>query len=422
MGNFKYRKRDAAAVKERATQTGGAFDNYTDPKIPRYKIQEDNLIRIMPPPPDMDQEKWGQSWGIELWLHNNIGSDKSSYLCINKMKGKDCVLCDRIGDLTDEDLVGRLKAKKRILCYVIDRDDEKAGPQLLPMPWSLEKEISGRCIDKKTGEILYIDDPEDGFDVTFTREGKGLKTKYGGEEIARDSSPLCDNTKTQDKWLQFIQDNPLDGILNYYPADHLKKVFAGMKSRKDEAEDEDEDDKDNKPRRRGRDEEEEEKPARRRASRDEEEDEKPARRRPARDEPEEEDEKPTRNRRTREEEEEEEKPARRRASRDEEEEKPARRRAARDEPEEEEEEKPTRPHRGAKDKEEEEEEERPTSSRATSADRPRRRNGAASSAETDPTDEEEEKPARRLAAREDEEEDESAAGKRSLSRLRDRNR
>lgn len=266
MGNFKYRRRDASAVKERANQSGGAFDSYTDPKIPRYKVQDgDNDIRIMPPPSDIDQERWGQNWGIELWLHSGVGSDKSSYLCIDKMERKPCALCERLRDLDDEDLIDKLKAKKRILCYVIDREDENVGPQLFSMPWTLEKEISGRCIDKKTGEILYIDDPEEGFDVAFTREGKGKKTKYGGEEIARDSTPLCDNQKTQDKWLQFITDNPLPDTLKYYDDEHLRKVFAGQKSRDDDDDDDDKDkdrEEERSTRRRPKEEERSERPRR----------------------------------------------------------------------------------------------------------------------------------------------------------------
>lgn len=278
MGNFKYRKRDASAVKERANQSGGAFDSYTDTKVPRFKVQDgDNNIRILPPPPDIDQERWGQNWGIELWLHGGVGSDKSSYLCVDKMKGKPCALCERLRDLDDEDLIDKLKAKKRILCFVIDRDDEGVGPQLFSMAWTLEKEISGRCIDKKTGEILYIDDPDEGYDVSFTREGKGKKTKYGGEEIARESSPLCDNQKTQDKWLQFISDNPLPELLKYYDEDHLRKVFAGQKSRE---EDEDGDkDKDERPtRRRAKEDEADERPRRSKKDEEEEREERPRRR------------------------------------------------------------------------------------------------------------------------------------------------
>lgn len=232
---FVYRGRDASVVKQHATQTGGAFDSYIDSKIPRYKVEAgENNIRILPPTWD-DVETWGENWGIVVWAHNQIGPDNSSFLCLKKMKGEDCALCEARADVEDdEEAANALKPQKRIIAYIIDRDDEKTGPQWWGMPWTVDKEISLRSIDKETNEPLLVDEPDEGYDITFNRDGQGLKTKYNGVDIARKPSPIHDNEKTQNKWLDFIVENPLPDILKWHDCDYMMEVYNGKRSRKDE--------------------------------------------------------------------------------------------------------------------------------------------------------------------------------------------
>lgn len=349
MSRFKYRERSAETVAARAKQTGGDYDSILSSNVPVVKIREgENVFRIMPP--TWSVKEWGDNWGIEVWAHGQIGVDNQSYLCVAKMKGEDCCICDAIRDMDPEDAKS-IKARKRILAYVINRDQEKEGPMIWNLSWSLEKDIQVRSTDKKTGAVIPIDHPEAGYDVSFTREGQKLNTRYVGVDIARDDTPLSDREARQDKWLDFIEDNPIPTLLVFHDQDYIAKVFTGGSSKEDKDEE-----KPTRSGRRSRDEDdEEEKPSRRRASAKEDaEEEKPKRR--ARDEDEEE-EKPRRSsrkdyddelpddeqmernaRRTssrKDEPEEEEKPRRRSRDEDEEEEKPRRRASAKDEEEEE---------------------------------------------------------------------------------------
>jgi len=240
---FKYRGRSIDTINQRATQTAGAFDSYTNAKFPKFKVSDgDNEIRIMPLTWN-DVDTWGDNWGIELWVHHSIGPDNNAYLCLKKMKGQDCYLCDAQAehahddDAEDQDSLARkLKPTRRILAWLVDRKKEKDGPVLWAMPWTLERDIQGRCKNKKTGEPILIDHPSSGYDVSFNKTGKERLTKYVSVDISREPSPLSDDGKTKKKWLEFIEQNPLPDTLCFYDNDYIEKMFRG-KSPKRNAED-----------------------------------------------------------------------------------------------------------------------------------------------------------------------------------------
>jgi len=133
---------------------------------------------------------------------------------------------------------------------VLDRENEEDGPIVWGMPQTVDKEIARRATGKGTNEVLPIDDPEDGYDVDFAREGTGFKTKYVGIEIARRSSPLHDDPEVVEAWLDYVVENPLPDLLVVHDYDYINKVFAGSVATESEAEEE------------GEEEEEEEKPKR----------------------------------------------------------------------------------------------------------------------------------------------------------------
>lgn len=240
---FVYRgsSRTVETVVRKSKQSGGQYDSPFKPDASTYKPKEGECtVRIMPPTWE-DEEKWGNGWDITTHIHYGIGADEGAYLCLDKMKGEECPICEARRNATDEE-ADELKASMRPLCWVIDRDNEKAGPQLWSLPNTLFREINLRSVDKKSNAPILIDDPEEGYDIVFTRTGTGLTTKYSGVEVLRDACPLHDDQKKQDAWLNYILDNPLPDMLNYYDEDYLKKVLFGKADRRSaEADSEDED-------------------------------------------------------------------------------------------------------------------------------------------------------------------------------------
>lgn len=368
--SFSYKKRSAADVKKRAEQSGGNFDSPFLSGVDTYRPKNgESAVRILPATWD-DHDHYG----LDVWMHRFVGSENSNYLCPSKMLNKRCPICEEAKALKDsgeDEDAKKMAAQKRTLVYVLDRDEDDNIPLVWDMSWAQDRDIAALC-QSRTGKVLLIDHPDDGFDVTIKRTGKELRTRYQFV-IDRDPSPICEKVKDQEAVLEEISEKPLTDVLRYDTAEYLEKIMSGTAPGKDKDLDEDDD----KPRRRGRkdEDEEEEKPRRGRGrgrdtEEEEEEEEKPRRGRGRKDEEEEEEEeeKP-RGRRGRreepEEEEEEEKPRRGRAraepDEEEEEEKPRRGRKRVDEEEEEEEEKPKRGRARAEPDEEEEEEEKPRS-------------------------------------------------------------
>lgn len=452
---FVYKKRDPATLKARAEQTGGRFDSIFKQGFDTFRPKPgDNLIRFLPP-------TWegAEHYAMDIWVHRFIGADSSTYLCLDKMgKGK-CPICaaaKEAKDAGDKEEAKALFPVKNALAYIVDRDNPGDTPMLYAMSWTMDRDITSLCHNKRTGKVLFIDNPDEGYDVTIKRSGQGLKTRYHGIAIDRDPSPLEDDEKAQEALLEFAEETPVPETLQFFPASHLEKVLEGTAEARDEELDEverpagrrsrgddDEDDRGSRRRgkgkgkeeddedppfdadedkgrrwRRGEDEggDEEEAPRRRRrgGSEDEGEEKEAPRSRRRRSEPEEdEDEKPRSRRRSEPEEEDEgkdeedERPARRRSrsdddsgSEEQDDERPRSRRRA--DPEEEEEDQPRRRGRG-KDEDDDkggDEEERPTRRRARDEEedsRPARRRSRGE--EDEGGEEEEERPRRRAGRR-----------------------
>ena len=248
---FVYRgaNRSVETVVRKSKQSGGTYDSYLVQEAQMYKPKEGECtVRILPPTWE-DTEKWGDNWDISIWVHYGIGADDAAYLCLDKMLGKPCPACEARAETTDEDERDALRPSLRPMCYVVDRDAEKTGPQPWPMPITLFREINARSIDKKTNAPILIDDPEEGFDILINRTGTKVKTKNTAVEIIRESTPLHDDQKLEKRWLDFIQANPLPDLLNYYPYEHISKVLLG---RVDKSTPKDEDEPAPRSTRRGR--------------------------------------------------------------------------------------------------------------------------------------------------------------------------
>lgn len=349
---FRYQKRSKETLKERANMKGGNFDTIFKPKFKQWKPKDGkNRIRILPPTWD-----GAKHYGYDIFINYNIGADNQSYLSLEKHGMGADPLAEARREAQkegDKDYAKKLQPNQRILYWIIDRNDEEEGPLLWAAPFTFDKSLSNLCIDEDTKDVIFIDDPENGRDVRFYKEGTGLLTKYDPSKMkVLEESTIHEDEGLEGEWLDFIADNPLPDVLNFYDYAHIKATFGGqIGSRDDDAEDEDA-----KPVRSRRGSDDDEKPTRPRGrSRPEPEDEDEPEEKPARsrqrakpsedDDPPDEDEKPQRRKASRQpadepdDDEPEEKPARgrRRVAEpedDEPEEKPARRKVKAAEPDE----------------------------------------------------------------------------------------
>ena len=289
---FKYRgnSRTVETVMKRAKQSGGGYDSYVLPDFTMFKPREgENQIRILPATWD-DLEKYGNNWEIPIFLHYRVGADGGAYLCSKMMLKKACPVCDARAEMTDDEWA-EASPKWRGLIWLIDRDNEQIGPQWWAMPLRMFRDVNNRAQDKKLGGVIKIDHPEDGYDIMFNREGRDLRTQYTALEVSREASAINEKSeKKQNQWLEYIEENPLPSILQFYEYEHIEKVLLGKTENRRKTETEEEEEVAPTKRRRARpDAEDEEEDARSRRARSEEaEDEEVAssKRRRAKDEPE----------------------------------------------------------------------------------------------------------------------------------------
>tara|TARA_R100001480_G_scaffold74640_4_gene85219 strand:+ start:5102 stop:6019 length:918 start_codon:yes stop_codon:yes gene_type:complete len=226
---FSYQENDAAAGR-RMSSGGGGFDNPLKGDQKSFKVQDGkNRVRILPR--TWSDDEGPRHWGYEVWVHYGIGADNSTYLCLKKMKGERCPICEereRLAAASLEDDAKQIRPVKRVIAYVIDRKNEHEGPMVWWMPATkVAAEIADRSDDAETGRLLKIDHPEEGYDVTFKRSGQGLTTQYTAVDIARTPSAISEDDDELDDWLDQIVDAPLPSLLNYFDADYLEQVFAG---------------------------------------------------------------------------------------------------------------------------------------------------------------------------------------------------
>lgn len=224
---FRYQPQSKETLSERANMRGGNFDSIVKQEYKTYKVKDGkNVIRIMP---CTWQE--GGYYGLDIFVNYNVGADNQSYLSLAKMKNaKDPlaearVIAERDGD---DELAKQLRPTQRILMWVIDRNAPDDGPQLWAAPFTVAKAFVNLARDEDTGRILYIDDPEEGNDVRFYKEGSQLTTKYDASKMKLlGASPLSDDASEQQEWLDYISENQVPDCLQFYDYKHIASVFNG---------------------------------------------------------------------------------------------------------------------------------------------------------------------------------------------------
>ena len=230
---FKYNPRTEDQVKKRSQQASTNRDTYLNREYSLFKPQpNNNCIRILPA-----TSEDAQHYGIDIFIHNNIGADNSAYLCRKAMLDEHCTICEEKKEAESEgdvDYAKELRVTKRVLVWLINRDEEKEGVRLWAMPWTIDRDISKLSIDKRGGGVLNIDNPDEGYDVEFEYEAptQGSPGKYSAISIARNKSELG-----KEDWLDFAIENPLEDCLVYFEDDYIKSVHH---CKEDEKEQEDE--------------------------------------------------------------------------------------------------------------------------------------------------------------------------------------
>lgn len=237
---FDYKPPTYEEANRLSQRRGSMFDGIVKQNGPKFFKPKggDNFIRILPP-------TWenARHYALDVKIHRNVGADKQSYLCLTENEGsteKVCPICQERQEMArvraPQAEIDALRANTSLFIYLIDRSTESQGPQIWGISNRSDAEILSQSLEKRQQVYLPIAHPIDGFDVEFTREGEGLNTRYRGFKVARTSSPITDDPDRFDQWLNYIEDNPIPDILQFYPAERIKMVLHGKLDTKEEDE------------------------------------------------------------------------------------------------------------------------------------------------------------------------------------------
>jgi hypothetical protein len=214
---------------EKTKQGGQGRYNYVDVKvlerlgISRYKmVTGDNFLRIISPP---DLTKF---YGREIFIHTKIGADGVTILCMNKMFGEPCAVCEYREKLAaagmDADTLKALSWSRRYLFFVIDTKNESTedeGLRWFDAPAQVKDNIVTLSKNKRTGENVDVSDPEHGRDIEFVRTGAKLQTRYS-------AFALIDNNPIPKEWYQDVPE--FDDVLFRPTYSKVKELIQGAES------------------------------------------------------------------------------------------------------------------------------------------------------------------------------------------------
>ena len=289
---YRYQHRDPEDWERRSERQGG-FEGIIKDDFRTFRPKKDeNTIRILPP-------TWedAKHYGYDIWAHYNVGPDKAAVLCLQKMKNKPCPCCEeraRLDKDGDDEAAKEMKPRQGVVTWILNKNERDAkDPVIFVMSGNMDTDICKVSKDRGTGELFEIDDPDNGYDVSFDRDGEGLRTRYTGYQVARRPSSVPKRV------VDFVEDNPIPTVLRWRDYDQIVALLEGSGSSargndRDRRKDRDDDrrssrDDDARPSRRARDEEDDRPSSRSRSSRDddepprgrfpEDEDERPPRRR-----------------------------------------------------------------------------------------------------------------------------------------------
>lgn len=221
---YVYKKRTVEDVEKRANQQGGNFIGIIKDAIKTYTSPKgENYIRVCPNPESETH------YGMDVWVHYSVGPQNANVICLMKMSNKPCHTCQMQKALEEagrDEEAKDLKPTKRVLMYLADRKQPDVDhPFAWLMPWTLDRDISKACKDRITGEVYYIDDPEEGYDITFENTKEGDFTKYIAVQVGR--RPCSLGLKHGDKFMDFILENPLSSILIWRTFEEQKELYGG---------------------------------------------------------------------------------------------------------------------------------------------------------------------------------------------------
>lgn len=145
-------------------------------------IDGDNQIRILP---CLSDDPNADLWGMTVWtyfIQNRVYLSPRTF---------DENLRDPISEYffelrdKDPDAAKAYRGVKRNLMFILDFNEEVEGElKIWAAPPTLIDSFINLSKNRGTGELIPLEDPDEGRIIYFTKSGTGVNTKYDGVQIA----------------------------------------------------------------------------------------------------------------------------------------------------------------------------------------------------------------------------------------------
>lgn len=162
--------------------------------------------------------------------HFNVGGRNSVTCPI--MFGENCPMCEQRKKLfeTNKEAAKAFKQSRYNIGYVIDRAKEGDGPKL----WRIHgtqtiKRIDTLITNPKTKKRFNLGHPETGKDLFFMQYEENGSDYATINDLALDPdvTPLANDNKQTNDWVEFIKANPISGMINRFTYDEIEALMSG---------------------------------------------------------------------------------------------------------------------------------------------------------------------------------------------------
>jgi len=199
--------------------------------IPKHTVHIVDFLPYIAGPNCPNQREGKATHVLDVWVHQRVGPSDASVICMAKTFKLPCPICDlqkkrrQEGALKDE--LDKLQAKRRTLYWVIVRDtpeEEKKGIQLWEVSFHfMEKKLAALAKNPRHGGFTPFADFDEGKSVSFSIEKAGEnKMEYIGHQFIDRDTPISDEE------VDFVYDNPLDGLIHIPTIDEVTKLVDSI--------------------------------------------------------------------------------------------------------------------------------------------------------------------------------------------------
>jgi hypothetical protein len=184
--------------------------------------------------------------GQQLFVHFNVGPEKKTLGCLS-MLSEPCPLCAESRRLYDEGRNTEGSDIKKVSCwltYILDRNDEAAGPQVYVLSDTPMNQFRELIKDReKGGEPYPVDDIEIGKDLFLIRKEDGRGKRYAPTTFSQmasvsplspgDKSDFFKNfdpkllSKRSTQYFEYVYGtHSLENILKIHSSEEVMKIYG----------------------------------------------------------------------------------------------------------------------------------------------------------------------------------------------------